>query len=230
LDYDSAPDHNITTAPCNECTTIIAYHRRLLTLPGRGIDSSKVTGGNTAVKVIFIPGNGGGSPKDHWFPALKQGLSQLGLEVIDREFPDNILAREAYWMPFLQDELRADESTILVGYSSGAIAAMRYAQTHRLHGTALISAYHTDLGLSEERLSGYFNRPWNWQAIRENQSWILQFASLDDPLIAIDEPRFVHEKLHTEYHEFSDQGHFNFDKHDFPELFLAIKSKLPPPR
>ena len=63
-------------------------------------------------------------------------------------------------------------------------------------------------------------------AIRAHQRWILQFASLDDPLIAIAEPRFVHEQLRSEYHEFSDQGHFNFDKYDFPELAAAIQAKL----
>jgi predicted alpha/beta hydrolase family esterase len=178
------------------------------------------------LKAIFIPGNGGGSPKDHWFPYLKRELQQLGLEVIDREYPDNVLAREAYWLPFLQDELHADEHSILVGYSSGAIAAMRYAETHRVLGTVLISAYHTDLGLDDERFSGYFDRPWNWAAIRKNQSWILQFASLDDSLIAINEPRFVHQQLNTEYHEFTDQGHFNFNKYEFPELLRAIQSKL----
>lgn len=180
------------------------------------------------MRAIFIPGNGGGSPKDHWFPYLKRELTGLGVAVIDREFPDRILAREKYWLPFLRDELQADEHTILVGYSSGAIAAMRYAERHRVLGTALVSTYHTDLGLIEERLAGYFNRPWNWQAIRDNQSWIIQFASLDDPLIAIAEPRYVHCQLHSEYYEFTDQGHFNFDKVEFPELLLAIKSRLLP--
>jgi uncharacterized protein len=179
-------------------------------------------------KAIFIPGNGGGSPKDYWFPALKNALEDLAVEVIDEEFPDNVLAREAFWMPFLREVLKADEETILVGYSSGAIAAMRYAERNRLIGTALVSAYHTDLGLQDEKLSGYFDRPWQWDAIRQNQSWILQFASVDDPLIAIAEPRFVHEQLNTEYFEFSDQGHFNFNRYDFPELVQAIKMKLAP--
>jgi hypothetical protein len=33
-------------------------------------------------KVILIPGNGGGSPKDNWFPSVKKELEAAGLEVI----------------------------------------------------------------------------------------------------------------------------------------------------
>lgn len=178
------------------------------------------------VKVIFIPGNGGGSPKDNWFPYLKENLERLGVEVIDTEFPDNYLARESYWIPFLKEELKADEQTVLVGYSSGAIAAMRYAETNRLLGSVLVSAYHTDLGYSNEKASGYFDRPWYWEAILNHQQWVLQFASLDDPFIPIEEARLVHQKLQTEYYEFHDQGHFNENKFVFPELFEALKKRL----
>jgi predicted alpha/beta hydrolase family esterase len=181
------------------------------------------------MKAIFIPGNGGGSPKDNWFPYLKEHLEKLGIQVVASEFPDNIIAREKYWVPFLKDELKADDQTILIGHSSGAIAAMRFAEKDRLLGSVLVGAYHTDLGFPMEKQSGYFDRPWNWEKIVQNQNWIIQFASINDPWIPINEARFVHEKLHTEYHEFKDQGHFggDYQKLAFPELLEALKSKLP---
>lgn len=180
------------------------------------------------MKVIFIPGNGGGGPKDNWFPYLKQELEKLGITVIASEFPDNNLAREAYWIPFLKNTLKADEHTVLVGHSSGAIAAMRFAETDKLLGSVLVGAYHTDLGMPMEKQSGYFDRPWNWNSIIHNQKWIIQFASVNDPWIPVEEARFVHEKLHTEYHESPDQGHFGGDytKLVFPELFELLKIKL----
>ena len=180
------------------------------------------------MKVIFIPVNGGGSPKDNWFPYLKEELEKLGVNVVASEFPDNILAREAYWIPFLKNNLQADENTILVGHSSGAIAAMRFAETNRVIGSVIVGAYHTDLGLLNEKQSGYFNRPWDWESIVRNQNWIIQFASLNDPWIPIEEARFVHEKLHTEYHESFYQGHFggDYQKLIFPELFEALKAKI----
>ncbi len=181
------------------------------------------------MKVIFIPGNGGGGPNDNWFPYLKEELEKLKIEVIASEFPDSQLARESYWIPFLKNDLKADDQTVLVGHSSGAIAAMRFAETNRLLGSVLVGAYHTDLGLSTEKQSGYFNRPWDWKSIMQNQKWIIQFASVNDPWIPIEEARYVHEKLNTEYHEFLDQGHFGGDygKLVFPELLEALKARIP---
>lgn len=180
------------------------------------------------MKVIFIPGNGGGGPKDNWFPYLKEKLESLGVLVIASEFPDNQLARESFWIPFLKNDLKVDEQTILIGHSSGAIAAMRFAETNRILGSVLVGSYYTDLGLSTEKQSGYFDRPWNWDVIVQNQAWIIQFAALNDAWIPIEEAHYVHERLHSEYYEFIDQGHFGGDveKLVFPELLEALQKKL----
>lgn len=180
------------------------------------------------MKVVFIPGNGGGGPKDNWFPYLREKLEALKIKVVASEFPDNQLARESYWIPFLLNELKVDEQSILVGYSSGAIAAMRLAESNKILGSVIVGGYYTDLALSTEKESGYFDRPWNWDAIVSHQKWIIQFASTTDPWIPIAEARYVHEKLKTEYYELSDQGHFggDYQKLEFPELFDALKAKI----
>ena len=179
-------------------------------------------------KVIIIPGNGGGKPMDNWFPYVEEELSKKGYEVLNREFPDSLLARESHWIPFLKEELKADGDTILVGHSSGAIAALRFAETNKIMGSVLVGAYHTDLNMESERVSEYFNRPWDWKAIRQNQQWTAIFASSDDPWIPIDEARFLHKELQADYYEYSDRGHFGGDyyKQDFPELAQAIIRRL----
>lgn len=69
-----------------------------------------------------------------------------------------------------------------------------------------------------------------WLAIKNNQRWIIQFASTDDPYIPIEQPRYIHEKLNTEYYEHTDQGHFGGDekhvKATFPELLQALLPKI----
>jgi predicted alpha/beta hydrolase family esterase len=181
------------------------------------------------IKIILAPGNGGGNPKrDNWFPYAKTELEALGLQVIASEFPDNILAREAYWVPFIRDELGADERTIVIGHSSGAIAALRLAEETPLLGSVLVGGYHTDLGIENEILAGYFNRPWDWASIKKNQQWVVQFNSSDDPWIPIAEARYLHEQLQTDYYEFNNQGHFGGDylKLEFPELIAAVRKNL----
>lgn len=180
------------------------------------------------VKVIFIPGNGGGTPNDNWFPYLEDGLEKAGARVLNVQFPDAVLARAEFWLPFLE-KLGADENTVLVGHSSGAIAAMRFAEDHEILGSVLVGGYVTDLGDAGEKASGYFEKPWDWGAIRKNQRWTIQYSSTDDPFIPIAEARELHERLGAEYHEYTDQGHFGgggTHKYKFPELLEALKRKL----
>ncbi len=187
-----------------------------------------VSGSSIMIKAILIHGNGGGSPTDNWFPYLKTELEKIGIKTEAPQFPDPFLARASYWLPFLKDTLKADANTIIIGHSSGAIAAMRYAEKNQLLGSVLVGSYHTDLGIENEKISGYFDTPWDWNAIKQNQKWIIQFAAINDPWIPIAEARLVHEKLNTDYHESPDQGHFGGDyyKKTFPEALEAIKSKI----
>ena len=174
-------------------------------------------------RVILIHGNGGGTGQDHWQPVVKAALEAAGIPCESPDFPDATLARSEYWLPFLET-LGADVETVLVGHSSGAIAALRYAETHPLLGSVLVGAYHTDLDLESEKLSGYFETPFDWEAIRKNQSWIAIYASVDDPFIPIAEPRYLAQQLSAEYFEFTDRGHFMSP--EFPELIALLKQKL----
>ena len=180
------------------------------------------------IKAILIPGNGGGTPQDNWFPYLERELPKIGVMVINKQFPDSVLAREEFWLPFIK-KIGADENTILIGHSSGAIAALRFAEKNKIFGSVLVGAYYTDLGNENEKKSGYFNSPWDWKSIKNNQSWIIQFASIDDPLIPIEEPRLLHKNLHTDYYEYQNQKHFGYEltfKLEFPEIIEFLKHKI----
>ncbi len=188
------------------------------------------------MKIILIHGNGGsvesggGDASQDWFPYARREFEKLDITTISRNFPDPVYAREKYWLPFLKDKLGADESTILIGHSSGAIAAMRFAEKNVILGSVLIGAYYTDLNNEQEKMSGYFNHPWQWQKIRDNQRRVIMFSSTDDPWIPIDEPRFVAAQLHADLHEYTDRGHFGGDRPypEFPELVAVVCAKLSP--
>jgi pimeloyl-ACP methyl ester carboxylesterase len=176
-------------------------------------------------KVILIHGNGGCTAGDIWLPWVERELAAAGLDVINRTFPDNVKARARYWLPFLE-ELGADDQTILIGHSSGAVAAMRYAETHQLLGSVLVGVCHTDLGDAGEAASGYYDAPWQWDQIRNNQRWLGIYQSSDDPLIPVAEARFVAAQLKCSYFEHSDRGHF-IESHEFPELVAFVRRQLP---
>ena len=178
----------------------------------------------TGPKAILIHGNGGCTAADGWLPFVERDLRALGLPVVNRTFPDNVQARAEIWLPFLE-RLGADKHTVLIGHSSGAVAAMRFAEAHRLLGTVLVGVCHTDLGDPGERASGYYRAAWQWDAIRANQQWMGIFQSTDDPCIPVAEARFVAAQLRCSYFEHTDRGHF-VDPEPFPELVQFVRRKL----
>ena len=95
----------------------------------------------------------------------------------------------------MRDELKADERTIVVGHSTGALLAMWLLETHKIYGAILVAAAHTDLDDPGERASGYFDLPWNWEDMPANATFIHQFHSRDDHLIPVAEARFVAKQL-----------------------------------
>ena len=112
----------------------------------------------------------------------------------------------------------------MIGHSSGAVASLRYAEQNKIFGSVLVGVCYTDTNDETEKASGYYNHPWIWDKIKTNQNWIVQFASTDDPYIPITEPRYIHEKLNTEYSEYTDKGHFMIT--EFPEIIQILKNKL----
>ncbi|XP_053783106.1 serine hydrolase RBBP9 isoform X2 [Desmodus rotundus] len=158
----------------------------------------------------------------YWF---RLGTSHIpGFQCLAKNMPDPIIAREIIWLPFMETELHCDERTIIIGHSSGAIAAMRYAETHRVYAIVLVSAYTSDLGDENERASGYFSRPWQWEKIKANCAHIVQFGSTDDPFLPWKEQQEVADRLEAKLYRFTDRGHFQ--NTDFPEL-INVTLHLP---
>ena len=176
------------------------------------------------MKVVIIHGNGGSTADHNWIPWLREELEKKNIRVIAPTMPDNVEAKGSIWLPYMHNELKCDENTVIIGHSSGAVAAMRYAEQHKLLGSILVGACYTDLGAQSEGISGYYDKPWLWNNIKSNQKWIIQLASIDDPYIPIEEAHHIHKNLGSEYHEFSNQGHFQAK--DIPSVLSLLLSKL----
>lgn len=180
-------------------------------------------------RVIILHGNGGSTGNDDWYPYIKSNLAAIGVECFTPDLPDNVLARKKYWFPFFTDVLKLNPQDIVIGASSGALAILKYTEDHKIGASILVGTYYTDLGYEDERTSGYFDTPWNWQKIKANLEWTAIFASTDDPYIPIAEPQFIRDQLGSEYFEFNDRGHFGSHKNptlEFPELLKFLKEKL----
>lgn len=177
-------------------------------------------------RIVFVHGNQTLRWSYAWVPWIVEQLEKYDVEIVAETFPDSIIARKKYWIEFLETHVKADEHTVLVGHSSGVLCANRYAENHKILGSVLIGAAYRHLNDELEMQSGYYDEPWQWDAIQKNQEWIVQFASIDDPYIPIEEARYVRDMLSPEYYEFTDRGHFFEGQDTFPELLDVLKQKL----
>lgn len=168
-------------------------------------------------RIVYIHGDGHLHWSFGWAPALKRALEQAGFPTFFELFPDSIEARARYWLAFLEDHVRVGQDDVLLGWSSGTVAAMRCAESTRLRGLALVAPYYTDLGSDKERRSGYFDRPWDFGKIKANAGEIAVFYSDEDPYISQREFAEVSASLGAQVHRIAGAGHFN-EQDAFPEL------------
>lgn len=181
------------------------------------------------MRAIILPGNGNCDIASQWYLHVKKELENIGIEVVAENMPDADLARKEYWLPWIEEKSQDADKVILIGHSSGAVAILRYLENHEVEGAVLVGACYTDLGDKKEKASHYFDDPWQWDKIKQNAKWIVQFASTDDPYIPIEEARFIKDKINSKYHEYTNQGHFSTDtsnKVEFPELIESIKRNI----
>ena len=157
---------------------------------------------------------------------MRDELKGRGYEVIAEDMPDPVAAHANVWLPHIDQVLKADQNTIIIGHSSGAVATLRYLENHKLLGAIIIGTNYTDMGEESEKESGYYTAPWQWEKIKSNARWIVQFISSDDPYIPKDETKLIHEKLNTEYHELTGRGHFMTDQNPLNSTFPEILDVL----
>jgi uncharacterized protein len=177
-------------------------------------------------RIVYIHGNQTTHWSFGWAPWLKSELEKRGYETFFETMPDSFIARSKFWLPFLEEHIKAGENDVLVGWSSGATAAMRYAETHKIRGSVLIGPSSSDLGDDLEKQSGYFDAPWQWQKIKENQQQIALVYSDNDPYIPQEQFEIVKKELKPDVLMLPGRKHFIEDA-TFPELLDYIVKTYP---
>lgn len=93
------------------------------------------------MKVAIIPGNGAGDVfHANWYGWAHKQINKMENVSCDlRNMPDPITAKESIWIPFMREQMECDENTVIIGHSSGAEAAMRFAEKYKVKGIILVS-------------------------------------------------------------------------------------------
>ena len=180
-------------------------------------------------RAVFIHGNQTRHWSFSWAPWLQAQCQTLGMATFFETMPDSIIALAQYWLPFLREHIGLGERDVVMGWSSGAVAAMRYAETQRLGGAVLVSPCHTDLGDELEKTSGYYDQPWQWEAIRSNVAHgpIQLLSGTDDPFIPQQEFAHIAEQLQARWTQVPQAGHF-IERVEFAEGLAALRQVMEP--
>jgi uncharacterized protein len=200
---------------------------------------------STSPTVILCPGNGCTNIRQsNWYGQLYDELqNELKINCICENFPDPYQARRSIWVPFIRSiaerENKHDPSNIiLIGHSSGAQAALRYAEQYPVKAVILVSATYSDLNDESERQSGYYptidpitkqviKNPYLFNTMKDNCPVWYQFHSDNDPFIPLHEAEQIRDGLQitdTQFYQMiPDRSHF-FEY--FSELKQLFDSSL----
>lgn len=172
-------------------------------------------------RIVYLHGDGVLHWRWGWVARLHDELAAAGFPTFFELFPDSIEARAQYWLPFLKEHVRVDEDDVLLGWSCGAVAALRVAEQTRVRGLVLVAPYYTDLGLEVVRRAGWVTDPWDWARIRANAGRIAIFHGDEDPYVSQAEFAALSQRLNVAPQVMPGAGHFS-EQDSFPELTSYI--------
>jgi len=183
-------------------------------------------------RIVILPGNGcDGDEQDlrasNFYGWAADAFTARGFpDVRLRCMPDPLEARSRFWLPFIEQELEADATTVLIGHSSGAVAALRVAERRRLRGLVLVAAYENPLGDAGEAASGYFDAAFDWAAVVANCGFVVQFAGERDRLVPLAEQLKVAAGLGDSARLVRLPRRDHFFEPPFPELLAEVQAGI----
>lgn len=172
----------------------------------------------------------------NWFPWLKAELEKLGHDVWVPDLPDADRPNIQKYNELLLLQSDYFQDAIVIGHSSGAVAILGLLpilpEGTKLYAAVLVGSFTKRLvdSPSWEMLSELFEKPFDFDAIKNRSKQFIFVHSKDDPYCPIEQAKQLREKLGGEFFEFDGMGHFSmkldtrFDT--FPELFEIIKNKV----
>ena len=166
----------------------------------------------------------------NWFPWLTKELEKRGYDVWSPDLPQADRPDEERYLNFIfaNKKWKFTPETIIVGHSSGGVAALKLLQ--RLpRGVVIdrcftIGAFTNTHGL--DSIAGLFRKPFDFGEIKKHAKKFIVFHSDDDPHVPIDDANELQKSLSAEFIFIPGQGHFNLEKGQqyaaFPKLLEKI--------
>lgn len=169
-----------------------------------------------------------GSSKENWFPWLKQELRKKGYNVWVPDLPRADVPSIRRYNDFIFPKWKFDNDSIVVGHSSGAVAALGLLQ--ELPDNVVINKAFLVAGfigsLDWDALKELSQFTLDWSKIKTKAGKFILIHSDDDPYVHLEHGRKLKKYLNGELVVLSGQKHFSVSDHpkfvQFPELLEKI--------
>lgn len=187
-------------------------------------------------KRVFIVHGWGSSPKENWFPWLKQELEKKGFEVFVPQLPDPENPRIYNWVPKLAETVgKPDGQTYFVGHSMGCQTIARYLEflpaEIKIGGAVFVAGFFKRLtGLEDEpgipeTDRHWLNSPIDFKKIKPHLPKSIAVFSDNDPYVPLDNQDDFRDKLGAKIIIEHNMKHFN-SAAGITQLPIALESVL----
>jgi len=190
---------------------------------------------NRSMRALILHGTNADHTQN-WFPWLKTELEKLGYEVWVPDLPVNGRPNIERYNQLLLGQGWDFNDNLVIGHSSGAVAILGLLQALpkdvKINTAILAGAFTKRLSQdpSWEMLSELFDKPFDYEAIKQKAKQFIFLHSDDDPYCPIEQAQELHNKIGGEFMRLHGMKHFSIglDKRfaKFPELLEIIKTKV----
>jgi predicted alpha/beta hydrolase family esterase len=189
------------------------------------------------MKKVYIVHGWDGSPNEPLFLWLDKELTQKGYEVFRVSMPTPETPIIETWIKKLQEFIKVDSETILVGHSVGCQAVMRFVETledeKKISGMLLLAPWmKLDQTTIEEEGEEVVElaRPWmetpiDFDKVKNISNKIVAIFSDNDEFVELTQKDFFEEKLNAQTIVEHQKGHFS-PAENISELLSALESIL----
>lgn len=174
-----------------------------------------------------------GTANDHrgnWFPWLASELEKRHYAVWSPDLPKAEEPDEKRYLDFIfaNSSWKFTQDTIIVGHSSGGVAALKLLQ--RLPDGVVIDRCITVGAFTHthgwDDIKGLFTAPFDFSEIKKHARKFIVYHSDDDPYVPLSDAKELESGLSAELIFIPGQGHFNLEKGAHYRAFPKLLEKI----
>jgi predicted alpha/beta hydrolase family esterase len=166
----------------------------------------------------------------NWFPWLTKELERRGYKVWSPDLPDAENPDDQRYSAYIfgGKHWQFNSETIIVGHSSGGVAALKLLQhlpDEIVVNTCItVGAFVKTHGWDD--IKGLFVPPFDYEKIKSHAKHFVVYHSDNDKYVPLSDAQYLEKALDAELIVINGQGHFNLEEGEkykkFPELLEKI--------